>query len=359
MIRSIVKRIRAKALVTDKISMQIFYLLLKRIFYHSQKKSEKKCLFVYDLRVNDLTYNFAYALICAQSEMVDDGFLGCDVMFLIDPEHGFAEYGKEYESIYDVASKSDRLFSLVIPTARLSPFVDNVFVLRVDDFLVSGLADRFVCFPRSNGLFEYGLSCENTSIYRKSRSEVSSPWLRASANSYDKLKQLLECKGLAGKPLVTITIRASSFDVSRNSSIPDWVLFVEWLDANGYRPLVIPDSDNLSSGEAFNSRHLMTEVCFDVGLRMALYETAFVNFFVANGCAALGNLGDQVKYISMNQLPLGSVVTTVEAYESIGMEVGENYRFANSNQWMIYDADKFDLILENFKAFERVNDARN
>ena len=95
-----------------------------------------------------------------------------------------------------------------------------------------------------------------------------------------------------------------------------------------------------------------------MGLRIALYETAYLNFFVPNGCMVLASFNPRCSYIAMNQLPKDSIVTNKEAYKRVGI-LGDNYKFANQKQRLCFKPDTYENIKTEFDRFVKDNPPTN
>ena len=86
---------------------------------------------------------------------------------------------------------------------------------------------------------------------------------------------------LAGQRLVTITVRDYSFMPARNSNLEAWAAFASPLDAAQYLPVFVLDTERtLEPLPPLTSFEIFREASWNVGLRMALYESSYVNLGV-------------------------------------------------------------------------------
>ena len=137
-----------------------------------------------------------------------------------------------------------------------------------------------------------------------------------------------------------------------NSDIESWTKFVHYLVDSGYHPVVIPDTDNaFYKMPEIDDAFIFRECAWNMGLRVALYESSYLNFFVPNGCCALAIFNPLCSYICMNLLPPGSTVTTEDAYEAVGHHIGDDYNFATDRQRLCWKTDSFDNIKSAFLRF--------
>ncbi|SVE37786.1 uncharacterized protein METZ01_LOCUS490640, partial [marine metagenome] len=159
--------------------------------------------------------------------------------------------------------------------------------------------------------------------------------------------------------IVSVTIRRQDFDPARNNRVTEWLRFCHYLQAEGYFPVIVPDTDHsFDTDELFPGIYVFHECAWNMGLRMALYEFCYLNFFVPSGPSWLGSGGKKVSYIAMNMLPKGSKITTIEAYNKVGHPTGENYRWAWPNQKLVYKPDTYENILAEFKYYIQENEGQ-
>jgi hypothetical protein len=93
------------------------------------------------------------------------------------------------------------------------------------------------------------------------------------------------------------------------------------------------------------------EGAWNMGLRMALYETSYVNFFSPTGPSRLAVWNPKCSYICMNSLPKDSIVTTEEYFKERDLKIGENYKFALPNQRFVFTPESFEGLVEEFEKF--------
>jgi hypothetical protein len=88
---------------------------------------------------------------------------------------------------------------------------------------------------------------------------------------------------------------------ARNSNLPAWVAFARGLDASRYCPVFVPDTNETIEGLPNELRdfRVFPEAAWNVPLRMALYERAFINLGVNNGPMGLAWLNACVCYATL------------------------------------------------------------
>ena len=337
-----------------KIVIDFLLRAKKRIPSFAAKVVEDDLLYgIYDLEVCDLTYMMALFLVDFEIQARRNnkqGFIVVIVPSSLDSNLGW----KEYDSVIDKHSKLWRFQNIVLPLTFLSPYCRGVYVLpRRSDAIA--FAKTHDVYP---DLYD-GINLRRTDVddllYRKWDRPGLFEGLKANIQGLKYVKDWLDAKGV--QPLVvTITIRDCAFDTARNSDTEAWSSFARYLIAAGYSPVVIPDTDNAFCEKLdFEGVTFFTECAWNIGLRIALYETAFLNFFVPNGCMVLATLNPRCSYIAMNQLPKGSPVMNEEVYKKNNHVIGDDYKFANQRQRLCFKPDSFENIRTEFDRFVKDN----
>lgn len=318
------------------------------------KQHEDTLLYaMYDLDVSAITYNLVEFLVDAEYEAHKNNKKGFVVVFVPASNDPSVSW-KEYDSVIDTASKKWRFENILVPLTSLSPKCYGTYILSRRSDAIALVKGRDV-YPH---LYD-GVNLRSTDIvafFRKLDRPHLFEGLRASTQGLRYIQTwLLENRVQA--PVITITIRNHAFDKARNSNIEAWSHFARHLQSSGYHAVVVPDTDTSFSEEPlFAGVSTFRECAWNIGLRMALYESAYLNFFVPNGCATLAFFNPRCSYICMNSLPEGSIVTTKESYARIGHPIGTNYKFATSKQRLSFKPDSYENILDEFKRFLEEND---
>ena len=237
-----------------------------------------------------------------------------------------------------------------MPLISLSSFCKGTYVLprRNDVF-------RFVknhdVYPHLYDGFNLRASDVGELIYHKLHRPNLVQGLRPLPQGLRYIQEWLEVNRIRS-PIVTITLRCSPFDTARNSDIEAWSMFTGYLLESGYHPVIIPDTDNaFGIDSSFEGATIFRDCAWNIGLRAALYESAFLNFFVPNGPSSLAVCNANCSYIFMNMLPAGSIVSTEEAYQIHGFKIGDSYKFATAQQRLCWKPDTFDNIKSEFDRF--------
>ena len=305
---------------------------------------------VYDLDVSAITFNVAEFLVDAEYEANKRNKNGFVVVF-VPPSNDQHLVWDEYDSLIDATNRQWRLQNIVIPLTYLSKKCKGTYILPQRSDANTFIRGREV-YPDLYDSFNLR-SLDTIKFFKKFDRPNLFEGLSAPKQGLRYIQTWLS-ENSVKDPVVTITIRDMEFDKPRNSNIEAWSQFATYLLSVGYYPVVIPDTGTAFREDGrFDGISVFKECAWNICLRMSLYESAFLNFFVSNGCSALTAYSPKHNYIIMNFYPEESMVTTEEARQKTGMDIGDNYKFATPGQWLIYKPDTFENIVYEFERFVR------
>ena len=325
-------------------------LQIKKKMTHSATLNDEDNLLysIYDLKIAPITFNITEFLIDSELEANKTGKKGFVVVFVPNDED--TPYGhKEYEAVIDSHSKLWRFQNIVLPLTVRATKCKGVFMLPDRSSIASFVKDHNV-YP---SLYD-GVNLRHIDIvelYENIDRPGVVQGLKAPQQGCTYIRDWIKEMNIQ-VPIVTITLRQYGFDKARNSKISEWARAAKYISESGYYPIVIPDTDQaFQRNELFEDTYIFNECSWNMGLRMALYEASFLNFFVPNGPGQLATFMPNCSYIMMNALPEGSSVTTEENIKARGYEIGENYRWATPDQRQIFKPDTYDNIINEFNRF--------
>ena len=156
------------------------------------------------------------------------------------------------------------------------------------------------------------------------------------------------------KKVVCITLRDSEIKPARNSNMAAWQAFIQQLDKNTYFPLILPDTDNSWSASlaelvANTGAATFNEACFNVELRMAIYELSYVNLGVNNGPMHLCALSPSCRYIMYKQVTEDYAHTSTQSFIDRGFTIGGDFAGANRLQKLVWEDDDLNVIQTSFE----------
>lgn len=154
------------------------------------------------------------------------------------------------------------------------------------------------------------------------------------------------------KHLICISIRDYAFDTQRNSKVEEWVKFINALDKDLYEVVIVPDSDQISTyhKSPLANYRAFWPACFDVDLRFALYETAYLNLGVNNGPMTASSLNRNVRFLMFKLLVQGVPHCTEEFISWSGFPVNGSPVYGTPFQKWVWEDDDFAVIQREFSA---------
>jgi len=170
--------------------------------------------------------------------------------------------------------------------------------------------------------------------------------LRATPERQRNVDQWLAARGIGERSLVTVTMRGYRYMPARNSNVAAWTAFARGLDPKRYAVVFIPDTEETMEGipAELDGSVLMPEAAWNLGLRMALYEKAFVNMGVNTGPMGLCWLNETTRYATLKMAPSGVPQTTIDFFRHLGFEPGRSLPFATPCQQLIWEEDSREAI---------------
>ena len=177
----------------------------------------------------------------------------------------------------------------------------------------------------------------------------------ASAQAHQYVNDFICSNGL-GPKILCITLRQYKFDPQRNSNMLAWEAFLDRVDQKKYSVVVIPDTDQFSRSDSRLLReHVMfTPACFDVDLRFALYERAFLNMFVNNGPGTVAGLNPKIRFLKFKLLAPNVPHCTKEFLLELGYEIGKSPEYMNKFQKWVWNDDDSEILWKEFKDMEKL-----
>ena len=145
---------------------------------------------------------------------------------------------------------------------------------------------------------------------------------------------------------VTITLREAEEWPHRNSNIPAWLKFAHDLERQGERVVFVRDTAKALEPSLDDFEDCPVASC-DLDKRMALYQLAKMNFFVANGPALLAtySLANYRTFVNLQPDGHAYVADTPTFWRTKhGVEPGDQFPWALPNQRIVWSADTYEAI---------------
>jgi len=320
---------------------------------HASLPGEPDILYAfYDLGVAPITFDFLWFLVGAELERRRLGLRTVHTVIVPGPHQGLRKEAPELENCLDPSARWARINAVLVPACALLPSLGGVTVANS-----RGQAEQLVqlahgaVFPAR---YEPAFPCypgphEPLRAARDEGARIGV--LRAAMADLRAVDDWLTAHG-CDSPVVTITLRSYGYVPARNSNLSVWSEFARRLDPTRFSVVFVPDTaqclgGNLAELQGFP---VFVEAAMMLGLRMALYQRAYLNLGVNNGPMGLCWLNDQTRYITFKMLSEAAPNTTPEYMEFLGFKIGESLPFATPWQQWVWQDDELDVIESAFEA---------
>jgi hypothetical protein len=153
-----------------------------------------------------------------------------------------------------------------------------------------------------------------------------------------------------GREVVTVTLRQYKVNPERNNNLDAWAKFSKGLDAKKYCVVIIPDTDSVKEFRESPLRHypMFEPACFDIDLRFALYERAYMNMFVNNGPCVAASLSKSIDYIMFKLVVPNTPTTAPEFIKMLGFTPDKTPNYATPTQKWVWEDDSYEVIQREF-----------
>ena len=303
---------------------------------------------VYDTNRSPISFDFCWALAWAELSCRRTGASSFNIAIL-DIEKDFRHHAPEgHPDFVDYNELAWRVREIVLPIARLHRQVGRISLVPRD--CEKELRDWVL--PVSQGDALLTMPHDPTKIYRDVIAAAAAGIIPQGFSAGDAGARVADIAlgRNDGRKLVVITIRQSRGGAVRNSDISAWRAFGHTLDPALFRIVVIPDTEQAWTND-LPKQWVVSEAAFNVELRMALYERAFLNMFVNSGPASLCILSPNTSYLLFKLLSEGERLTTREFVKSLGFEAGKTPPLATSRQRWIWRPDTLSVLQQSFSEF--------
>jgi hypothetical protein len=306
----------------------------------------------YDLAVAPITFDFLWFLVGAELARQRRGLCSVHAVIVPGRQGGLREEDPQYDQFIDAATRRARIGNILLPACALLPRVAGVTLAasRAEAAQLTAGAGGSV-YPER---YEPALPSypDSTGPLRAAREESAAIGvLRAGALELRAIERWLAAQGCGGK-VVTLTLRSYGYMSARNSNLPAWLAFARGLDRQRYSPVFVPDTEQCFDGipPELGVFPVCREAAVNLGLRMALYERAYLNLGVNNGPMGLCWLNERARYITFKMLTDAAPQTTPEYMRHLGYEIGGQLPQAKPWQKFVWEDDTPAVITREFAA---------
>lgn len=358
-VKCVIRRI-VREFISPTTSFRRYYKFLSPFFYHliskpsnfiaswkSQKFSDDTLYFFYDFDVEPITYDFAWALSVANAYRQEQELRALQIILVPGTVHGLKKERPKYEKVLDHNSRIWRIHSIIIPCIHLlaCPYSFTLCATREEAMIIRQKQAKNV-YPQRYNLtipvsYEPGLAvlypdkimglCANN----QAKTYVSQ-WLQGRTNS---------------RKVIVVTLRQYAYTLERNSNIAAWSQFASTINEKNYFIVFISDTEQALQPipNELQKYAFFNEACWNLHLRAAIYELAYLNLGVNTGPMALCWFNAACRYITFKTAVKNVPEAPLEMLTKRGFIPGLNPNFANSFQKWVWEDDNFDIIAGEFK----------
>lgn len=299
----------------------------------------------YDLDWMPISFDFSTFMMAAEIERARQGLEGITLHLVPGRHDGLRLESKGIESALPQQNRLWRVQNLLLPMAGLLPTVKSCALLpdREAAFRTANQAERV--FPGKGSFRSLSLADLYQMVTPKLHLARNTERFTAPEQGKRYVEQWLSPR-LGARKLVTITLRQSPKAPERNSRLTDWRGFADGLDPTSYLPVFVPDTDAALDERAdlLGSHPCLPEAAFNLGLRLALYESAHVNLLTSGGPILLCQYNPRCKYLYFKPVVEGCAEAEIATQLERGYLPGQSPPYATPFQRWIWQDDKQEAI---------------
>ena len=266
--------------------IKIFIILfLKKLKLFDTKKYEKP-LFIYDLRNEELTFDFVDTLLLANYWLKKMGYKKCDLIIGCFQEDVEVMKFRSYDSIFTKKELLERIDNVLLPYAKSSNFIKNIELISNKSLLNKVINKGFIAYP------PYYLNCKKYNLVLSGEPLYTDKILVENKKDFSPCINFLEPNvdvvNILKKQLniskydkiATFTVRDYKFEEIRNTNYKFVLKLNSFLKNKGFRLILIPDYKNLNP--KINLEVFKDATC-DGEKRIAIYNISKINIGTAGG----------------------------------------------------------------------------
>jgi hypothetical protein len=321
-------------------------------------QAERILFAFYDLEVAPVTFDFLWFLAAADLERRARGLERVHVVVVPGHHAGMRRERDDYDAVVDGEARRARIHNVLLQSCRLLPSCTGLTLAASRpeaQFFRSSLARHVlpIDYELAMPVFPGPHSC----IEAARKGDDAIACLRAPQEELRAVDRWMEAH-VGARRAVTLTLRRYNYMPARNSNLPHWIAFARSLDASRYCPVFVPDTNDTMQGlpPELADFPVFSEAAWSVGLRMALYERAFLNLGVNNGPMGLAWLNSRVRYGTLKIETADVPQSSLDFIRSFGFEPGKSLPFATPFQEWVWEDDTFETITRVFRRLvERID----
>ncbi len=313
----------------------------------------------FDLQVAPITYDVGWFAAGADRMRREQNLARIHFVIVPGNKDGFREERAAYETVVDTSARLWRLYNVVLPILTLVPAYSGLSLLPHRDAVRSlrAMAGHRV-YPSD---YEPSLPVAHLPVellQNAPRQDEEIGILRSPLQAMRYMERWMAPR-LSGRKLITITLRNYAYMPARNSDTDAWIAFARRLDSTKYLPLFVLDTERTLDPlpDIFSDFEVLREASWNVWLRMALYESSYVNLGVNNGPLFACALNARTRLLIFKIITASVPQTTEEMMSKLGFKIGCQLPFTTPFQRLIWEDDTLETIEREFvKLVHRIEE---
>ena len=253
-----------------------------------------RLLLVYDTLPNPVTFDFLMIIFNADWHRRQAGKTYLDVLIVYQSNRSFLE--ESYVAAVGEDSTNWRLTNLLVPLCRLFSSLGRIYLVEQEE--------AFEIVKSYQNVFPEGYSYSNFKTIRV-RADNPDVVFYSALTIADTAQKTVEAyfPNKDDRLIVTITLRTYDYIPARNSNIKSWLDFAGELDPAKYRVVFIPDASmqGVETIEQLNGFEVFDPACWNIQLRAALYQRAWMNMGVICGPLVISAIMENVLTIMIDR----------------------------------------------------------
>jgi len=137
------------------------------------------------------------------------------------------------------------------------------------------------------------------------------------------------------------------------------MMFAKRLDPTRYLPVFVLGTERTLDPRPapMEGFEVFSEASWNVGLRMALYESSYLNLGVNNGPLFMCVMDSRTRLLVFKIITASVPQTTEEFMSQLGFKIGGQLPFATPFQRLVWEEDTLQVIEREFAAMVALIDA--
>lgn len=303
---------------------------------------------VYDFALSRVSFDFFGFLVMAELKRREKGLEGVHLVLVPADGDGFhpnLQYGLD--------QKKWRLKNIIIDGCWLLPSCRQLSVYQDREQARAAIAGlRGPVFPDGYSIENPVPQWQNGWSIIEAHKGNDPRVLEASAQAHAYIAEWRRAHA-GERPLVSLTLREASHNAQRNVELSTWIEFAGWLENEGYFPVLVRDTETalLPKPAELGKLADFPAAAFNLDLRMALYEAAFLNLGVTNGPGQLCNYSQVTRSLTF----VTGEWMDVEPTPMLGSAVDrdESPAFLSKYQRWIWKKPELEILKMEFDKMAR------